>query len=69
MYLLAEWPDYLADGHTCILCKSLALLLLARVDGKWKVRINSLVEIGDIAIEIRLADLHVCSTNVGDELL
>ncbi len=60
---------FLGDGHTCVLCKSLALLLLAHVDGKWKVGINSLVEIGDVVVKIRLADLHVCSADVGDELL
>jgi hypothetical protein len=48
------------DGHTCVLCKSLALLLLVRVDGKWKVRIDSLVETGDIVVEIRLAYLYGC---------
>jgi hypothetical protein len=59
---------FLGDGHTCVQCKSLALLLLARVDGKWKVRIDSLVEIGDVIVKIRLADLRVCSANVGDKL-
>jgi hypothetical protein len=44
---------FLEDGHACILCKSLALLLLAPVDGKWRVGINSLVEIGDVVVEIR----------------
>ncbi len=58
---------FLRDGHTCILCKILALLL-AHVDGKWKVRINSLDKIGDVVVEIRLADLRVCSAEVGDEL-
>ncbi len=48
--------------------KSLALLLLVCVDGKRKVRINFLVEIGDVDVKIRLADLRVCSSDVGDEL-
>ncbi len=60
---------FLGDGHTWVLCKSLALLLLACVDGKWKVSINFLVEIGDVVIKIRLADLRVCGADVGDELL
>ncbi len=51
---------FLGNGHTCVMCKSLALLLLAHVDGKWKARINSLVEIGDVDVKIRLADLHIC---------
>jgi hypothetical protein len=59
---------FVGDGHTCILCKNLALLLLAHVDGECKVRINSLVEICDIVVEIRLADLRVCSADAGDEL-
>jgi hypothetical protein len=59
---------FFGDGHICVLCKSLALLLLARVDGKWKVRINSLVEISDLVVKIRLADLCICSADVGDEL-
>ncbi len=37
---------FFGDGHACVLCKSLALLLLAYVDGKWKVWTDSLVEIG-----------------------
>ncbi len=56
---------FLGDGHTCVLCKSLALLLLAHVNGKWKVRIDSLVEISDVVV---LADLHICSADVGDKL-
>ncbi len=60
---------FLGDGHTCVLCKSLSLLLLAHVYGKGEVRIDSLVEIGDVVVEIRLADLRVCSADVGDELL
>ncbi len=59
---------FLGDGHACVLCKSLALLLLARVDGKWKLKIDSLLEIGDVVVKIRLADLGVCSADVGDEL-
>jgi hypothetical protein len=59
---------FLRDGHTCILCDSLALLLLAHVDGKGKVGIDFLVEISDVAIKIRLADLCVHSVDVGDEL-
>ncbi len=43
---------FLGVGHACILCKCLALLLLARVDGKWKVGFNSLIEIGDVVIKI-----------------
>ncbi len=43
-------------------------LLLAHVDGKQKVRIDSLVEIGDVVVEIRLADLRIYSADVGDEL-
>ncbi len=57
---------FFEDGHICVLCKRLALLLLARVDGKWKVGINSLVEIGDVVAKIRLADLGMCSVDVGD---
>ncbi len=60
---------FLGDGHTCFLCKGLALLLLARVDGKWKVEIDSLVEIGDVVVKIRLADLRICSGDVSDKLL
>jgi hypothetical protein len=60
---------FLEDGHACALCKGLALLLLAHLDGKWKVGIDSLVEIGGVVVEIRLADLCVCSTDVGDKLL
>ncbi len=59
----------LGDGYTSILSKHLALLLLVHVDGKGKVRIDSLVEIGDVVFKIRLADLGVSSTNVGDNLL
>ncbi len=59
---------FLGDGHTCVLYKSLVLLLLPHVDGKWKFRIDSLVEIGDVVIKIRLADLRVCSADVGDKL-
>jgi hypothetical protein len=59
---------FLGDGHACVLCKSLALLLLACVDGKQKVGIDSLVEINDGVIKIRLADLCVSSVDVGDEL-
>jgi hypothetical protein len=59
---------FLGDGHTCVLCKNLALLLLARLDGKWKVGIDSLVEIGDVVVKIRLADLCVRSADVGDKL-
>ncbi len=54
--------------HTCILCKSLALLLLAHVDGKWKVGIDSLVEISDFVAKIRLVDLCICGADVGDKL-
>jgi hypothetical protein len=43
--------------------------LLACVDREGKIGINSLVEIGDVVVEIRLADLGVCSANVGDELM
>ncbi len=50
-------------------CKSFALLLIAHVDSKWKVGIDSLVEISDVGVEIRLADLRVCSADVGDKLL
>ncbi len=59
---------FLGDGHACVLCKGLALLLLAREDGKWKVGINFLVEIGDVVVEIRLADLCICSADVGGKL-
>jgi hypothetical protein len=59
---------FLEDGHTCVLCKILALLLLACVDGEWKVGIDSLFQIGDDVVEIRLADLGVCSVDVGDKL-
>ncbi len=63
------YHHFLGDGHTCVLCKSLALLLLACVDGKWKVGIDSLVEIGDVVVEIRKADLRGSSVDVGDKLL
>ncbi len=59
---------FLGDGHTCVLCKSLALLLLAGVDGEWKVGVDSLVEIEDVVVKIRLADLCVRSADVGDKL-
>ncbi len=59
---------FLGDGHTCVLCKSLALLLFVHVDSEWKVGIASLVEIGDVVIKIRLADLCIRSVDVGDEL-
>ncbi len=59
---------FLGDGYPCVLRECLALLLLVRVDGKWKVGIDSLVESGDIVVEIRLADLGVCSADVGDKL-
>ncbi len=60
---------FLGDGYACILREHLSLLLLARVDDKWKFGIDSLVEVGDIVVEIRLADLSVCSADVGDELM
>jgi hypothetical protein len=60
---------FLGDGYACVLHKCLALLLLVRLDGKWKVGIDSQVEIGDFAVEIRLADLGVYSANVGDKLM
>jgi hypothetical protein len=66
---LVCYHHFLGDGHTCILQERLELLLLACVDCKWEVGINSLVEIGDVVIEIRLADLGICSMDVGDELL
>ena len=44
------------------------LLLLACVDGKWKVGINFLIEIGDVVFVIRLGDLRACSADVGDKL-
>jgi hypothetical protein len=59
---------FLGDGCACILCKGLELLLLARVDSKWKVRINSLVEISNLVIEIKLAELCVCNGDMGDKL-
>ncbi len=59
---------FLGDGHTCVLCKRLTLLLLACVDGKWKVGINFLIEIGDVVFVIRLGDLRACSADVGDKL-
>ncbi len=59
---------FFRDEHVCILCKGLALLLLAHVDGEWNVGIDSLFEIGDVVIEIRLDDLCVCSANAGDKL-
>jgi hypothetical protein len=61
---------FFGDGHACILCERLALLLLvlAHVDGEWKVKMDSLVEIGDVVVEIRLADLGVCSADVSDKL-
>jgi hypothetical protein len=46
----------------------LALLLLAHVDGEWKVGIDFLIEIGDVVVKIRLADLGICSVDVGDKL-
>ncbi len=60
---------FLRDGYASNLSKCLAFLLLACVVGKGKFGINSLVEIGGIVVEIRLADLGVCSMNVGDKLL
>jgi hypothetical protein len=60
---------FLRDGYSSVMSKHLAFLLLACVDGKEKFGINSLVEIGGIVVEIRLADLGVCSINVGDKLL
>ncbi len=59
---------FLGDGHTCLLCKSLVLLLLAHVDIDWKFRIDSLVEIGDVVVKIRLDDLRVCSADVSVKL-
>ncbi len=59
---------FLGDEHACVLCKGLALLMLAHVDCKWKVGIDSLFEINDVVVEIRLADLWICSADVGDEL-
>ncbi len=59
---------FLGDGHACVMCKHLALLLLAPVDGEWKVGINSLVEMGDVVVKIRLADLGICNVDVGDKL-
>ncbi len=63
------YHHFLRNGYTCVLCKSVALLLLVRVEGKWKVGRNSLVEFGDVVLKIRLADLCVHSANVGDKLL
>ncbi len=67
--MLGTGPDhhFLGDGHACVLHKHLALLLLECVDDKWKVGIDSLIGIGDVVVEIRLADLGICSADVGDE--
>ncbi len=43
MFGASHHHHFLGDGHTCVLCKKLALLLLVRVDGKWKVRIDFLL--------------------------
>jgi hypothetical protein len=48
---------FLRDGYSSVLSKCLAFLLLACVDGKGKFGMNSLVEIGGIVVEIRLAVL------------
>ncbi len=46
---------FLRDGYASVLSKYLAFLLLVCVDGKGKFGTNSLVEIGGIVVEIRLA--------------
>ncbi len=61
---------FFGDWYASLLRKCLAFLLLALVDGKWKIGIGSLVEIeiGEVVVKIRLADLGVCNANVGDKL-
>ncbi len=60
---------FLRDGYASILCKHIALLLLELAEGKEKIGIDLLVQIGYIVVEIRLADQGICSANVGDKLM
>jgi hypothetical protein len=54
----------LGDGYSCIKCKYLETFLLSHVDSQRLAQVNPCVEVSQVAIEIGLAYLRVCSRDV-----